>query len=191
MVFSKWKGRNYVRVLVKPSNPKAAKQLSVRGMFKFLSQEWKPNCGDADKASWNDRADDLVVSPFNAFMGYNQARWRNFKAPTQYDPAEETGTLQVAAGYHATGGIRLATVGYNVSAINEGWGHLLFRSTETGFDTGFDNLIAVMSDIGAGDIAYVDSPLIAGTYYYNWRKFTFSGNLGDETGQATAVVTDA
>ncbi|KKL03779.1 hypothetical protein LCGC14_2622690, partial [marine sediment metagenome] len=76
LTFSKWKGRNYVRQLVRPSNPRSGGQVGVRAMFKFLSQIWA-GLAPADKTSWEDRADDKVISPFNAFMGYNQFRWRN------------------------------------------------------------------------------------------------------------------
>ena len=41
LVFSKWKGRNYVRTLVRPSNPKSVLQVAIRSMMKFLAQAWK------------------------------------------------------------------------------------------------------------------------------------------------------
>lgn len=40
MVASKWKGRNYMRALVIPKNPKSFKQLAIRGLITDASQAW-------------------------------------------------------------------------------------------------------------------------------------------------------
>lgn len=189
MVFSKWKGRNYVRALVKPANPKSVKQVSVRAMFKFLAQYWT-NISDANQATWNDRADDLVVSPFNAFMSANQGRWRNFKAPSMKDPAAPAGSHAAIGTFSATGGVRLATLGWTVNTANHGWGVMIFRSATADFDAGFDNLIAVVPCMDADTYDYIDSPLAAGTYYYDWIGFTYEGDQSTEYGEQSAIVTD-
>jgi hypothetical protein len=41
IVFAKWKGRNYVRQLVTPSNPRTVPQRGRRAIIKFLAQAWK------------------------------------------------------------------------------------------------------------------------------------------------------
>jgi len=189
LVFSKWKGRNYVRSLVKPANPKAAKQVSVRAMFKFLSQSWN-GIASGPKATWNDRADDAVISPFNAFMGYNQSRWRNFQAPSMTDPAAPEGAFAGVSGFSATGGIRMATLGWTVGAANHGWGYMIFRSTTPDFDADFTNLIAVVECLTADTYEYINTPLVAGTYYYDWIGFTKEGDQTAEYGEQSAVVTD-
>lgn len=189
MVFSKWKGRNYVRQRVIPANPKTVKMVSVRAMFKFLTQRWDPDLDAADYASWQERADDMIVSTFNAYVSYNQKRWKSFLAPSHLDPAPLGMTLPVCAGYYGTGGVRMATVGFNCSILNAGWGMLLFRSLSTGFTAAFDNLIAVMPIPGTGDIVHVDSPLEADTYYYNFIKFNHTGLQDTPAGQVTATVT--
>jgi len=190
MVFSKWKGRNYVRTLVKPANPKAPKQLSVRAMFKFLSQQWN-GIITGTKATWNNRADDQVISPFNAFMGYNQSRWRNFQAPSTIDPAAPEGSFAGVDTFSATGGIRMATLGWVVGAANHGWGYMIFRSATADFDASFDNLVAVVPSLTADTYEWIDTPLVAGTYYYDWIGFTKEGDQTTEYGEKSAVVTDS
>lgn len=188
MVFSKWKGRNYVRSLVRPSNPQTGGQVGVRSMFRFLTQQWA-NLTDAEQATWEDRAEDSSISPFNAFVAYNQFRWRNFLAPTQEYPEVETafgGTLGAAT---AVAGVRSITVTQPVTDDDNGWGIAFFRSDSTGFSTAYDNLVRVLPFDGTNDIVFVDSPLDPGTYYYNLRTITDDGALGAELGEVDATVT--
>lgn len=190
LVFSKWKGRNYVRSLVKPANPKSVKQVSVRAMFKFLAQEWTNN-STAFKATWNDLADDQVISPFNAFMGFNQARWRNGLTPCRDYPASTTGGVGNATFVSATGGIRLATLAFTINPLQDHFGALIARSVTTGFTPGFENLVAIIALRPAGAHSYIDTPLAAGTYYYRTRWFDDGGNpKAIWEAEKSATVTD-
>jgi hypothetical protein len=188
IVFSKWKGRPYVRALVKPANPKSGGQVGVRAMFKFLSQDWT-NLTAGNQASWETRADQKIVSPFNAFMGYNQFRWRDFLAPTVADP-EATGDTPATVGTTtAVAGVRSITVTVPITTAADGWGVLVFRSLTTAFATAFDNLIGVVKISGTDSLTWVDSPLVPDTYYYNFREFTEDGQLNTEDGEINATVT--
>lgn len=188
MVFSKWKGRPYVRALVTPANPKSGGQVGMRSMLKWLSQEWS-GLSAGDQATWLTRAGQAIVSPFNSYVGYNQFRWRDFLAPTSTDPEATGDTAAVIGSPSAAAGVRSITVTCPITTANDGWGVLLFRSTTTSFSTAFDNLIAVGAVDGTNDIVFVDSPLVPDTYYYNLREFTFDGQLGAEDGEINATVT--
>lgn len=188
LVFSKWKGRPYVRSLVKPANPKSGGQVGMREMFKFLAQKWDA-LAVGFKATWEDRADQLIVSPFNAYMSYNQFRWRDFLAPSQFDPAATTDTPPTDGAGSAVAGVRSITVTQAITAAADGWGVCFFRSTSTGFSTAFDNLVGVGLIVGTADVILVDSPLDPDTYYYNMRSFTQDGQLGSEIGEVNATVT--
>ncbi len=187
MVFAKWKGRPYVRSLVRPSNPKSGGQVGVRSMFKFISQNWSA-IGSTPQASWEDRADQKVISPFNAFMGYNQGRWRDFKAPSQADPAVETGTDADLDTITAVAGVRSVTLTIPILAAHDGWGIAVFRSTSTGFTPAFDNLIGIGLINDTDDVVVIDTPLEPDTYYYNFRTFTTTGKLYSAVGEESAVV---
>lgn len=189
LVFSKWKGRNYVRQLVIPANPRYPKMVSVREMFKFLSQRWKPDLSDASQATWDDRADDMIVSPFNAYMSYNQKRWKNFIGPSHDDPATAAGAQPSCEVGTSVGGVRMVTLTTRSDTPNDGWGFLWFRATNDGFDTAFDNLVSIHRINPGLEVHTVDTPLDAGTYYYNLRPFTDDGLIGAERGQTTATVT--
>lgn len=190
IVFSKWKGRNYIRQLVKPANPRSGGQVGMRAMFKFLTQQWKLGFDAADKATWEKRAEQKIVSPFNAMLSYCQKRWRNFTGPSKVDPATDDG---VQANQHfdsVTPGERQVTVTWTVIAEANGWGTIIFRSLTTGFTPGWDNVIAVVVADSAATFTYVDSPLDPDTYYYRIDKFTDRGNyFAAPDPEKSAVVT--
>jgi hypothetical protein len=127
IVFAKWKGRPYVRRLVTPSNPKSAKQNGIRAMFGFLGQNWAA-ISSANKQTWDDQASSKSISPFNAYSGTNQNRWKNGKSPTQAYPAAETGTLGTVNSIAATGGVGEVTVDASLTAENDNWGLNPYRS---------------------------------------------------------------
>jgi len=188
MTYSKWKGRNYVRSLVIPANPKSGPQVGVRSMFRFLTQEWN-GLDAAPQATWKDRADAQAISPFNAYVQYNQFRWRNFLAPTQDFPEVETPFSGTLGALTAVEGIRSVTVTQAVTAAGNGWGMAFFRSPTGTFTTAFSNLKRVVKFNGTEDIVFIDTPLDPGTYYYNARSISDDGDLGAEGTECDATVT--
>ncbi len=166
IVFSKWKGRNYARQLVTPANPKSGGQVGMRAMFKFLSQIWD-GLTDSNKATWEDRADNLIASPFNAFMSYNQRRWRDFNTPTIEDPATETGTAPTGPTGVATPNVRSMSVVLTDGANAPDFAYAIFRSITGTFTLNWDNCIAVVPWDNSGTTTYIDSPLEPDQYYYN------------------------
>jgi hypothetical protein len=141
-VFSKWKGRNYVRSHVVPHNPKSAGQIGVRSMFKFLAQEWN-GLGSTPKGTWSEIATALNISGFNAYIRTNQRRWRNFRAPSMDETALE---------------------GHTSGVLN------------------------VWSVTGTGSHHFIDTPLVADTYYYKHRLFTDDGKLSAASAEVNGVV---
>lgn len=187
IVFSKWKGRNYARSYVKPSNPKSAGQTGVRAMFKFLSQIWA-SLSSEQKATWEDRADQSVISPFNAFMSLNQFRWRSFKGPTQEDPAVETAVGYTLGTLAATAGVRQVTVTQPMTTVDNCWGIVIYRGLAASFDIVWSAAIAVVPSDSTNDIVFVDSPLVPDTYYYVVQGLTDDGTKGTETDEVNAAA---
>jgi len=187
LVFSKWKGRPYIRSHVIPSNPKSGGQTGMRAMFSFLAKAWT-TLSAGEQATWEDRAAQLIASEFNAFMSYNQFRWRNFTAPSKDEPAGTADTPATLGALSLSLGVRSITVTQAVTTAADGWGILIFRSPTGTFDTAYDNLIAVGTVSGTDDVVYVDSPLDPGDYYYDTREFTADGQMSAETGEETETV---
>lgn len=188
LVFSKWKGRPYVRTLVTPSNPKSGGQVGMRSMFKFLAQNWT-NVSAANQATWETRADQAVVSPFNAYMGYNGFRWRDFLAPTQHHPEDTADTPPTLGTLAAVAGVRSITVTQPITTAADGWGIAFFRGLTTGFASAFDSLVGVGRIVATADVLLVDSPLEPDQYFYNVRSFTEDGQLSAESAEVNATVT--
>jgi len=188
LVFSKWKGRNYVRSLVTPSNPKSGGQVGVRAMFAFLAQQWD-GLGAPAKASWQTLADQTTISPFNAFMSANQKRWRNFLGPGQDYPITEAGTPGTYANEAATGGIRQIDIEIEVTTLEDAWGVAIFRDLTTAFSTAFSNCIAVIPTQSAAVFHYIDTPLVPDEYFYNFRGIDSDGTINDEEGEVSANAT--
>jgi hypothetical protein len=189
LVFSKWKGRNYVRSLVKPSNPKSGAQVGVRAMFKFLSQEWA-QVPAVDQATWEALAEQDVVSTFNAYMKANLLRNRNFLAPSEATPAAVAGLVDAIDTFTATAGERQITIALNtIGPVNGAWGFLLYRSVTTGFTPAFDNLIAVIHATQTTVVNFVDTPLDPDEYFYDAKPFSEDASIGALDGEISATVT--
>lgn len=187
IVFSKWKGRNYVRRLVIPSNPKTGSQTGVRSMWGFLSQNWAGLTSTAQQ-TWSTLADAKVISDFNAYMGGNQKQWRNFLSPSQEAARAQIGTVGTNATWSAAAGIRQITLTSNLMTTGDNWGRMIFKGA-TGFSTAFSNCIAlILIETDAVNVNFVDTPLTAAQYFYNARDFTDDGVLGAELGEVNATV---
>lgn len=189
LTFSKWKGRHYIRERVIPKNPRSGLQVGFRSQFAFLTQAWAA-LSDLEKATFDELADSLAVSPFNAYIRFNMRRWRNFKPPSHEMPAAETGSpaLYNAGTPAATGGVASIQIDWTIATANDNWGLLIFKG-ETTFSTAIHNCIAGVYCASAATFSFLDSPLEPATYYYNTRLFTDDGVLGAEDGEISAAAT--
>ena len=176
IVFSKWKGRNYVRQLVTPHNPKSVAQVGMRAMFAFCAQEWT-GIGDANQATWEDLADVGNYSPFNAFMKENQANWRDFLAASQLTPITRAGTPAATTGEVATASGRNILLTSDTTAGADQWGVAIFRALASPVIPNWDNCIAVIPAAASDSFSYTDGPLDPDTYYYNFYCFSDDGEF--------------
>jgi hypothetical protein len=185
--FSKWKGRNYVRQRVVPSNPQSGPQTGMRAMLSFLSKAWA-SLSAANKATWDTRGKATVISNFNAFTSYNQTRWRSYKGPSKEDPAAEASAAATAPTTTVTGGIRQAQLSIADGGTPPDWGYLIYRSTTTGFTPAYSNCVAIIPKT-ASPTVYIDAGLTAGTYYYRVGGFNADGVKGALEAEKSGAVT--
>lgn len=188
ITFSKWKGRNYVRQRVVPNNPKSGSQVGVRAMFKFLAQQWA-GLTDGNQATWEDRAKITIISPFNAYMAFNQRRWRDFNTPSQEDPPTEAGTEPTGPTGTATPDGRSMILEITDGVTPPDWGYAIFRSLSETFSLAWSNCIAVVAWDDSGATKYVDSPLDPDTYYYNAIGFLATGVEGADGTEFNGEIT--
>jgi len=74
-VYSKWKGRSYVRRYTVPANPNTSEQQSTRNVFSWLQAVYKFATPDLTDA-WEAYAKGLVLTARNAFTKLNLANLR-------------------------------------------------------------------------------------------------------------------
>jgi hypothetical protein len=188
LVFSKWKGRNYVRSHVTPSNPKSQNQISVRAMMRFLSQYWA-TLSAGDKATWLNQATQKIVSEFNAYTSYNLTRHRHYKAPSKAYPAAEVQATPSAPTTTATALVRSIQLSIADGATPPQWGWMIHRSVTTGFTPSFSNVVRIIPRTATPTI-FVDTPLTTGiAQFYRIRGISVDGVQGTLEVERTANPT--
>jgi len=186
ITFSKWKGRNYARELVKPANPNSGLQVSVRAMMRFITQEYG-GLSATIKGRWEDEYPSLVITGLNAMVKLNQERNRQFLGAKQ-DPTLAAGAVEAApGGVVATAAPKSVRLTWTDSIGADDWCTLIYRSTTLGFTPGPSNLLRVVPD---GLQAFTDVGLTTGTpYYYRLGGCETGGTLGTLAAEVTATPT--
>lgn len=187
IVFSKWKGRNYVRRLAIPSNPKSQAQLYFRAFMAFLGSQWSTLSG-ALQAEWDADAAAYLISSFNAYTRQGMREATQTNAP--YQAASVIGgTASVLGALTATGGVGILSLSQAVTTANDGWGcGFLIRSGSTpGGDVSF--IRAVQPHSGASAVTAVIRGLAPATWYAQGISFSDGGTYGAASAVQSDVVT--
>lgn len=189
IVFSKWKGRNYVRRHAVPANPKSGGQLGVRAMMKFLTQYWSTLTG-TEQATWETRAETTNISPFNAYTSYDMARFGTYLMPSKEDPAVQSDLAGVLANEAATAQSRAILIDLDVSVVNQNWGVIIHRGLLTGFTPSRANAVQVIPAESAASFQWLDFPLTVGVaQFYRFTPFSIEGVIGVNAVEVTATPT--
>ncbi len=67
LIYSSWKGINYVKKYVTPANPKTPAQVAHRNLFSQAVSSWK-SLADDEKSAWNNAAKGKPLSGFNLYV---------------------------------------------------------------------------------------------------------------------------
>ncbi len=188
LVFSIWKGINYVKRHSIPSNPKSAAQVSFRSMMTFLSQIWD-GLTAGNKATWDTRADSLNISPFNAFVGYSMTRWNHYKGPTIEHPAAEGDVGGDAPTTTPANGVKEISLSIAHGVAPPDWGWIIHRSVDTGFTPSRSTAVAIFATAADPDV-YLDAPLPTGVQqFYRIQGFGDEGTKGTLEAEVTGTPT--
>jgi len=119
-VYSKWKGRPYVRQYVIPSNPNSAGQQLTRNTFTWINNVWK-NGPALLQAPWDLYAQGQVLTGRNAFVGQNTRALRSETDLVDMilSPGAKGGIIPAAMV--ATGGALSISVALTAPALPTGW----------------------------------------------------------------------
>jgi len=186
LTFGSNKGRNFVRQLVIPANPKTAAQQGVRSMMAWAGAEWRTLTAP-EQATWETIATQLNISPFNGFIKQAMNNWSNAKSAQAEDPAP---TVATPAGpptaITETVIERRAQIDWTDDAVgSDDFGIILYLSLTTGFTAGRDNAVKV---IDMGVETALTNALTPNTYFYRMATFAKDGVIGTLSAEASFVI---
>lgn len=186
IVFSKWKGRQYVRRHAIPANPQSVLQTGVRAVFKFVTQDYT-NLSAGDKAKWDALGEADNITPLNAQIrdAIDRARrnlgWRE-------DP-EDAGAdaIDAHSAFTATAAPKSIILAWTDSVDADfDYCTAIYRSSADDITGIISELIAV---VAKGVLTYTDKALTTGdTWYYKVRPLDKGGKLGTLSAEAHATV---
>jgi hypothetical protein len=187
ITFSRWRGRQYVRRHVVPSNPSTSFQVGIRAMLAVLANQWA-SIGLSFQASWAHPAALVNLLPFHAYIRDNMRRWRDNRGVSQSYPPPETLTPELPV-LTATGHERYALLGLDASGYAGTWLFTLHRELGVIAAPTYANCVKILPSNFGFPLSFVDSPLAKGTYHYMAASITSDGLFGSPTADTTAVVT--
>lgn len=185
ITFSKWKGRNYVRHLVIPHNPKSGLQVGMRASLKFVTQAYAALSATI-KSHWKTVATPQGITPLNAQVQQTQRSVRAGNGPIQ-DPTAAAGTTPSAPATQTTtplvkSALLALTSGANVGQYTNMW----WMSNTTGFTPSAATLVEV---IAVATLSVTIPNLITGqTYYFRSAQSNYNGVIGALHAETSALI---
>ncbi len=174
MVFATWKGRPYVRQLVKPANPKTDAQIGVRSVMAFSGRNWKL-LSAADQATFTAPASAAQVSGFNIYTKQNaRLVGEGQGVASTYDPPATT-VLNDGSSTAASVAGRSVTIEWTDDTSPDAYAYLVHVNGTTGFTNSRANLRGIVRQ-GLGKL--VIENLKPATYYVHIVPSSNSGALG-------------
>lgn len=184
IVYSKWKGRPYVRVRVVPANPRSGLQVGMRAGITGAPDLWNNTLNANYRKAWNDAVGAEAISGFNLFTRQSQKNIRSNYGPSVLYPSTaraETPAAPAAPGATQDGVDMDLAWTVEPAAL----AYLVFHSATTGFTPGIINLIAVLRD---GTITWTHRNPGLGTHYYDIRSCGSDGGIGALAGEFNGTI---
>ena len=181
IVYSAWKGIQYVRTRVVPNNPQTASQTAVREVWKTLNSMWNrmPSIG---RAPWTADAAGQKYTDRNKFLGTNTPLLQGDANITDLETTPGDGSaLAPLTAISADGGAQVLNITLTQPATPAGWTHV--SSDAIAVLQGDPNPAIVRTPIAGQDVAapFTLVPVAvgaAGTYVWGaWNVYTDPSGL--------------
>ncbi len=186
IVFSKWRGRTYVRRHSIPANPKSGLQVGMRAGLKFTTQDWA-NLTAALKEAWAQLAAPDNITLLNAAVRYNQRELRRNLGIWRTPDATPGTAADAPTITSVTPQPKSLVLDWTAGANAPQYTWYLHRSTTSGFTADVSNLVAIIT---AATTDYTDTNLTTGTtYYYRLRGGNYNGELGALSAEGSGTPT--
>jgi len=186
IVFSKWRGRTYVRRLSIPANPKSGLQVGMRASMRFITQAFS-GLTAAQKAVWDTLAAVTNITQLNAQVKDAQTRTRQ-NLGVRIGPAEAAGTTPDAAiTLLATAQPKSLVLTWVAGAAAPEYAWMLFGSLTGTFTEDVSNLIRI---VPAATLTYTDIGLTTGVQkFYSLIGVNDDGELGAASAEFNGTPT--
>jgi len=187
IVFSKWKGRTYVRRHAIPSNPRSGLQVGMRSVFKYITQAFGALTAN-QKAAWDALAAPDNITQLNAQVRDAQGRARRNEG-WRLGPAETPGTTPDApTGPTAVAQNKSVDLSWTRPVGNQGdYTSAIYVKTADTITGVIGELVAV---IAVTTIAVTILDLVNGTeYWFEIREMNTDGEFGALSASINATPT--
>jgi hypothetical protein len=185
ITFSKWKGRNYVRELVRPSNPNSALQICMRAGLRFITQIWGSQSATV-KGRWEAIGANDAITGLNAMLRANQIRLRQGFGIYR-DPQDIGTTVDAApAAPSATAAQHAINLAWTDSVTGTNWGTVVYALNGAAPSIGPEHIIRILPK---GTSIFSHYPLVTGdTWHYKVSGLDEDGQLGTPSADFDATV---
>lgn len=187
IVFSKWRGRNYVRILTIPANPKSGLQTGMRTVFGYITKNYSA-LSNALKAEWETEATADNITGLNAQVRAAQRLARRNLGWLK-GPAESSGTTPDApTSLAAVDQPKTLVWSWTRPVGAQGdYTFALYMFTATSFTPDISNLVAVGN---VTTITVTITGLKTGTEYFaEVREINTDGEFGALSSEASGTPT--
>jgi hypothetical protein len=163
IVFSKWKGRTYVRRHAIPHNPRSGLQVGMRAGFKFVTQAYVSLSGTIID-HWKLIADKTAITPLNAQVKASQQNIRLGLGCIK-DPNATPGTTPtIVAGTSATAAPKTLVLAWAHPVTTPGdYSTMIWMSPTGTFTRSTATLIAIVPQ---ASLTYTVRGLLTGQQYF-------------------------
>lgn len=176
IVFSKWRGRTYVRRHAIPSNPRSGLQVGMRSVFKFITQDFA-GLTQNQKDAWDALAAPDNITQLNAQIRDSQSRarrnegWRRGPGETP-NPDIDPPTSPVAVAQNKS-----VDLSWTRPIANQGeYTAAVYIKTADTISGVIGELVGVQT---MTDLTMTILNLVNGTeYWFEIRETNFDGELG-------------
>jgi hypothetical protein len=186
IVYSKWRGRNYVRQHVIPTNPRSGLQVGIRAVFGYMSSNWAA-LSDAIKADWIAEGVRDNITGLDAMIRYNVglAR-RNLGWWEEPSPTPAT-TPNAPTSPTTTAQPKTLVLSWTAPGMNlPNYTYAIYASTVMGFTPDISNLVGL---VPVTSTSFTMPGLTTGdTWYWVVRGTNSDGDLGALSTEGSGVV---
>jgi hypothetical protein len=187
LVFSKWRGRTYVRRHAIPKNPRSGLQVGMRQVMKWTTQDYK-NLSTAQKETWADLAAVDNITLLNAQVRNNQKRARLNQGWMQTADATPGTTPDAPTSPTTAEAAKTLILSWTRPVTNQGdYTAAIYMDTTTGFTPDISNLVGIV--VVTSETITIPNLTTGTEYFWVVRETNVDGEFGADSTESSGTPT--